>query len=104
MPKKFESKQTNKKGTCFSNCQLGQNQKRNIGGIFLNMERKGFDISEEDMTQTIYENYLGIFRVMEIWVDSQPRAGRVIPLIEKGIFPRKRILGLVQGGNDMVLG
>jgi hypothetical protein len=29
---------------------------------------------------------------------------RVIPLIEKGIFPRKRILGLVQDGNDKVLG
>jgi hypothetical protein len=68
------------------------------------MARKDFDISEEYMTQTIYENYLGIFRVTEIWVASQPRTDRVIPLIEKGIFPRKRILGLVQDGNDMVLG
>ena len=68
------------------------------------MARKDFDISEEDMTQTIYENYLGIFRVMELWVASQPRTDRGIPLIEKGIFPRKRILGLVQDGNDMVLG
>jgi hypothetical protein len=68
------------------------------------MARKGFDISEEDMTQTIYENYLGIFRVTEIWVASQPRADRVIPLTEKGIFLRKRILGLVQDGYDMVLG
>jgi hypothetical protein len=41
------------------------------------------------MTQTIYENYLGIFRGMEMWVASQLRADRVIPLIEKGIFPRK---------------
>jgi hypothetical protein len=32
---------------------------------------------------------LGIFRVTEIWVASQPRADRVIPLIEKGIFLRK---------------
>jgi hypothetical protein len=56
------------------------------------------------MTQTIYENYLEIFGMMEIWVASQPRTDRVIPLIEKGIFPRKRILGLVQNGNDMVLG
>jgi hypothetical protein len=66
--------------------------------------REGFDISEEYMTQTIYENYLGIFGMMEMWVASQPRTDRVIPLIEKGIFPRKRILGLVQDGNDMVLG
>jgi hypothetical protein len=56
------------------------------------------------MTQKICENYLGIFRVTKIWVASQPRTDRVIPLIEKGIFPRKRILGLVQDGNDMVLG
>ena len=83
MPKKFESKLHNKNCTCFTNCQLGQKQKRNIGGLFLNMGRKDFDISEEDMTQTIYENYLGIFRVMELWVASQPRTDRVIPLIEK---------------------
>ena len=53
-----------------------------------------FAIFEEDMTQTIYENYLGILGVMEIKVASQPRADRVIPLIEKEIFPSKRILGL----------
>jgi hypothetical protein len=47
------------------------------------MARKDFDISKKDMTQTIYENYLGIFRVTEIWVASQPRSDRVIPLIEK---------------------
>jgi hypothetical protein len=68
------------------------------------MTRKDFDISEEYMTQPIYENYLGIFRMMEIWVASQPRADGVIPLIEKGIFPRKRILDLVQDGHVMVLG
>jgi hypothetical protein len=68
------------------------------------MARKDFDISEEYMTQTIYENYLGIFGMLEMWVASLPRADRVIPLIEKGIFPRKRILGLVQDGNDKVLG
>ena len=45
------------------------------------------------MTQTIYENYLGILGVMEIKVASQPRVDRVIPLIGKGIFPIKRILG-----------
>ena len=42
-----------------------------------------FFIYEKDMTQAIYENYLGILRVMEIYVASQPRANRVIPLIEK---------------------
>jgi hypothetical protein len=47
---------------------------------------------------------LGIFGMVEIWVASQLRASRVIPLIEKGIFPRKRILGLVQDGYDLVLG
>jgi hypothetical protein len=66
--------------------------------------KEGFDISEEDMTQKIYENYLGIFGMLEMWVASQPRADRVIPLIEKGIFPRKRILGLVQDRNGMILG
>ena len=39
-----------------------------------NMAMKHFAISEEDMTQTIYENYLGILEVMEIKVASQPRA------------------------------
>ena len=68
------------------------------------MTRKGFAIFEGDMTQTIYENYLGIFGMIEMWVASQPRADRVIPLIEKGIFPRKRILGLVQDENGKVLG
>ena len=58
------------------------------------MTTKDFDIFEEDMTQTIYENYLGILRVTETWVASQPRVKGGIPLIEKGIFPIKRILGL----------
>jgi hypothetical protein len=56
---------------------------------FFNMARTDFDIFEEYMIQRIYENYLGIFGMMEIWVASQPKADRVIPLIEKGIFPRK---------------
>ena len=60
------------------------------------MAKKYFHIFEEDMIQTIYGNYLGIFGMMEMWVASQPRADRVIPLIEKAIFPRKRILGLAQ--------
>ena len=44
---------------------------------------KYFAIFEKYMTQTIYENYLGILGVMEIKIASQPRAIRVIPLIEK---------------------
>ena len=54
---------------------------------------KYFVIIEEDMTQAIYKNYLGIFGWAKIQGASQPRADRVIPLIEKGIFPRKKILG-----------
>ena len=44
---------------------------------------KYFAIFEKYVTQTIYENYLGILGVTEIKVASQPRAIRVIPLIEK---------------------
>ena len=58
---------------------------------------KYFAIFEEDMTQTIYENYLGILGVIEIQVASQPRANWVIPLIEKSIFPLKRIMGFGLG-------
>ena len=58
---------------------------------------KYFSIFEKDMTQEIYENYLGILGVREIQVASQPRAKRIIPLIEKGIFPIKRILGFGLG-------
>ena len=41
-------------------------QKRNIYELSLMMPSKDFDIFEEDMTQTIYENYLGILGVTEI--------------------------------------
>ena len=54
------------------------------------MAMKRFAIFDQDMTQTIYDNYLGILGVMEIKVPSQPWEARVIPLIEKGIFLRKR--------------
>ena len=47
------------------------------------MAMKSFSIFDQDMTQTIYENYLGILGVREILVASQPRAIGVIPLIEK---------------------
>ena len=80
-----------------------ESEKEYWGNIFEH-GRKDFGISEEDMTQTIYENYLGINGMMEMWVASQPRAVMVIPLIENGIFPKKRILGLVQDGNGRVLG
>ena len=63
---------------------------------------KYFATFEEDMTQIIYENYLGILGVMEILVASQPRVKRIIPLIEKGIFPRK--IGFGQDENCKVLG
>ena len=70
----------------------------------MNMTRKDFGIFEEDMIQRIYGNYLGIFGMKKIWVASQPKADRVIPFKEKGIFPRKRILGLAQERYDKVLG
>ena len=47
------------------------------------MAMKGFSIFDQDMTQTIYENYLVIFGVRKIAVASQPRAIGVIILIEK---------------------
>jgi hypothetical protein len=58
------------------------------------MARKGFDIFVEDISQSIYENYLGIFGMMEMWVASQLRANRVIPLIEKRNIPKKKNIGV----------
>ena len=46
----------------------------NYGELFLNMAMKSFAIFDQYMTQKIYENYLGIFGVMETEVASQPRA------------------------------
>ena len=66
MSKEFEVNRRNINDTSFTKCHLGQNRKRNIGEFFLNMAMKSFAIFEEDMTQTIYENYLGILGVMEI--------------------------------------
>ena len=66
MSKKFGVNQAKINDTSFSNHHLGQNQKRNICELSLMMPRKDFDIFEEDMTQTIYENYLGILGVTEI--------------------------------------
>ena len=58
---------------------------------------KYFAIFEEDMTQTIFENYLAILGVMEIKVASQPRANLSYSFNRKGIFPIKRILGFGLG-------
>ena len=66
MSKKFGVKWAKINSTCFTMCHLGRDRKRNIGGLFLNMAMKCFAIFEEDMTQTVYENYLGILGVMEI--------------------------------------
>ena len=66
MRKEFEATWENKNSTCFTKCHLGQNRKRIIGELFLNMAMKRFAIFDQDMTQTIYENYLVIFGVMEI--------------------------------------
>ena len=51
--------------------------------VIFEYDNEFFAIFDEYMTQTIYENYLGILGVMEIWVASQARTDRVIPLTEK---------------------
>ena len=48
-----------------------------------------FGIFVEYMIQRIYENFVGILGMTEIYVASQPRANRVIPLIEKRNIPNK---------------
>ena len=63
---------------------------------------KYFAIFEKDMTQTIYENYLGILGVMEIKVASQPRAIWVIPLIEKEYSQWKKYWDLGWDENERV--
>ena len=65
-PKRLGVNRININDTSFTKCHLGQNRKRNIGELFLNMAMKSFAIFDQDMTQTIYENYLGIFGVREI--------------------------------------
>ena len=66
MSKKFGLNWEKINSTSFAKCHLGQNRKRIIGGLFLNMAMKYFAIFEEDITKTIYENYLGILGVTEI--------------------------------------
>ena len=60
MSKKFGVNQENINSTSFAKCHLGENRKRIVGGLSLNMAMKYFAIFEEDVTQAIYENYLGI--------------------------------------------
>jgi hypothetical protein len=64
--KKFGINQAKINDTSFSNHHLGQNKKKNICELSLMLPRKDYDIFVEDMTQTIYENYLGILGVTEI--------------------------------------
>ena len=66
MSKKFGVNQAKINDASFSNHHLGQNQKGNICELSLMMARKDFDIFVEDMTQKIYENYLGILGVTKI--------------------------------------
>ena len=65
-PKRLGVNKRNINETSFTKCQLGQNRKRNIGELFLNLTMKSFAIFDQDMTQTIYENYLAILGMMEI--------------------------------------
>ena len=65
-PKWWGVNRRNINDTSFTKCYLGHNRKSIIGGFFLNKAIKSFAIFDQDMTQTIYENYLGIFWVMEI--------------------------------------
>ena len=43
-------------------------------GIMFEHGNEKFSIFDQDMTQKIYENYLGIFGITEIQFASQPRA------------------------------
>ena len=63
--KEFEVNWEKENSTCFTMCHLGQNRKRIMWELFFIVAMKGFAIFDEDMTQTIYENYLGILGVMD---------------------------------------
>ena len=53
-------------GTSFIKCCCEQNRKMNIVELVLNYARKVFYIFDEDMTQRIYEIFLGILGMIEI--------------------------------------
>ena len=55
--------------------------KNNYWGIIVGLGQGSLGIFEQYMTQGNFENYLGFFGVIKIWVASQPRSNRVIPLI-----------------------
>ena len=61
-------------GTSFTNCSSEQNRKMNIFELFMNQARKVLYIFDEDMTQRIYEIFLGILGMTEMQAASQPRA------------------------------
>ena len=66
MPKELGSNQENIGGTSFTENHTGQKWRIIIGELFLNMAMKSFAIFDQDMTQTIYENYLWILELREI--------------------------------------
>ena len=82
--------------TCFTMCHLGQNRKWIYWAWWETWPKIYFAIFEGYITQTIYENYLVISEVTEIYVASQPRVLRVIPLSEKEYSQQKNI-GLGKG-------
>ena len=65
-PKGFGVNLARVNSTCKTNCHSGQNRKGINWAWWGTWQMKYFAIFEEDMTQTIYENYLGIWGVMEI--------------------------------------
>ena len=66
MLKELGSNQEKIDGTSFTENHTGQKWRIIIGELFLNMAMKSFAIFDQDMTQAIYENYLGILGVREI--------------------------------------
>ena len=66
MPKNSEGNQEYINSTSFIKCCCEQNRKMNIVELVLNKARKDFYIFDEDMTQRIYEIFLGILGMTEI--------------------------------------
>ena len=64
--KKFGFKWAKINSTFFAKCHLGQNRKIIYWAWWKTWPMIYFAIFEEDITQTIYENYLGILGVTEI--------------------------------------
>ena len=66
MPKRLGATRKNINDTSFTKCHSGQKGGMITRELFLNMAMKRFAIFDQDMTQIIYENYLGILGVREI--------------------------------------